>query len=234
MLGLIGLCTIPSVGATTKKVTEVVDEYKFTMILRVPRTYDNMQSLGYRKYQAQRCYGVLRIVYSADGTGRSTYLEMVDLYNKTHKVGGKCVEYLTIIGSDEWPTRIGYIGNNKTGKFTTPFVSFSMDANPSYNVGDDEPDNALILRLSGSGTSKLITWNGYKNVRIIKRLRGKLAGDLGCGCTAYGHLSCTRTASWFGPNLDEATDIAAIDGGHWTATWKRRYMREREDDEYEY
>lgn len=29
----------------------VIDKYDFTMHLYVPRVYDNMQSLGYRRYQ---------------------------------------------------------------------------------------------------------------------------------------------------------------------------------------
>lgn len=30
---------------------QVIDKYDFTMHLYVPRVYDNMQSLGYRRYQ---------------------------------------------------------------------------------------------------------------------------------------------------------------------------------------
>ena len=30
---------------------QIVDTYDFTMRLYVPRVYDNMQSLGYRRYQ---------------------------------------------------------------------------------------------------------------------------------------------------------------------------------------
>lgn len=236
LLAALVLCSFCSIqgSSATNKVTEVVDEYSFKMVLRVPRTYDNTQSLGYRKYQTQTVKGLLRIVYSADGEGRKTYIEVADLVNKTHKVLGCPVTYLTYVGNDsDWPTRIGYIGSNKTGQFKTPFVSFSMDANPSYNVGADEPDNALILRLSGQGTSKLVTWNGYKDVRIIKTLVGTLSGDLGCGCTAYGHKSCTRTAAWYGPT-DDATDIAAIGKGTWRATWSRRYMRTCEVDPDDY
>lgn len=220
------LCAIPggAASSSSSKPIEVVDEYTFKMSLKVPRTYDNMQSLGYRKYQTQMVQGTMRIVYSGDGTGSGTYIEIDGLYNKTHKVSGKNVTYKTLINESMWFTRIGYIGSNKTGKFTTPFVSFAIDANPSYNIGADEPDNSLILVLSGYGSSKTMTWQGYKNVRYIKKLSGSAAGDLGCGCSAYGHKSATRTAAWDGPTC-EVTDVATVRCGSWAATWKRRYTR---------
>lgn len=39
-----GLVSLASLAHT-------VDQYDFTMHLYVPRVYDNMQSLGYRRYQ---------------------------------------------------------------------------------------------------------------------------------------------------------------------------------------
>ena len=219
MLACVATCFIAG-SATTTNVTEVVDEYDFSMTLRVPRTYDNMQSTGYRKYQTQRIKGTMRIVYSADGSGQGTYIQFTDLVNKTHKVSGAYVKYTVLVDD----VKIGYVGNNRTDVFKVPFLSFAMDADPSYNVGTDEPDNTLVLEVSGYGTSKTITWQGYKNVRIINKLRGSSAGNLGCGCRAYGHKSCTRTAGWYGPT-DEVTDIASIYGGNWTAKWKKRYIR---------
>ena len=222
MLALAAMCVMPGPAATTN-VTEVVDEYEFNMVLKVPRTYDNMQSRGYRKYQTQRVKGTLLIVYSADGCGQNTYIQITDLVNKTHKVAGEHVRYTTMVDD----VKLGYVGSNKTGVFKTPFLSFAMDANPSYNVGADEPDNTLVLEVSGYGTSKVMkNWQGYKNVQYISKIVGSAAGNLGCGCMAYGHTSCTRLAAWFGAT-DEVTDIAAIRAGAWSAKWKKRYIRER-------
>ena len=218
MLALAATCMLP--GSASTNVTEVVDEYRFVMTLKVPRTYDNMQSQGYRKYQTQKVEGTMYIVYSSNGTGAGTYIELKNLVNKTHKVSGSYVKYTTMVDG----VKIGYIGSNKTDMFKTPFLSFAMDADPSYNVGADEPDNTLVLEVSGYGTSKTMTWSGYKNVRYISKLTGRCAGNLGCGCTAYGHKSCTRTAAWYGAT-DEVTDIAAIGAGTWTAKWKRRFTR---------
>ena len=234
-LGILALTLSLHAADSSCSEVEVVDEYELVMKLKVPRTYDNMQSLGYRKLQYQKVVGTLRIVYSGAGTGYGTYLEVTNLVNQTHKLSnGQNVTYQAIIGADGKTTRIGYIGNNRTGVFTKPFLSFSMDCNPSYNIGEDEPDNALIINLSGYGTSALKNWEGYR-CRIIKRISGKLAGDLGCGCTAYGHKSCTRTAAWYGPT-DEATDVAPVDNGVWYIKWKRRYMRDfvPKDDDYWY
>lgn len=190
------------------------------MTLKVPRTYDNMQSRGYRKYQPQRVEGTMYIVYSADGSGQGSYVQLTGLVNKTHKINGANVRYETLVDD----IKLGYIGSNRTGTFKVPFLSFAMDANPSYNVGTDEPDNTLVLEVSGYGTSKTMTWQGYKNVRYINKIVGTVAGNLGCGCRSYGHKSCTRTAGWYGPT-DEVVDIAAIRGGSWSAKWKRRFIR---------
>jgi hypothetical protein len=230
---LVATCCIVGIGAATSASTvsalEVVDEYKLTMILQVPHTFDNMQSLGYRKLKHQRVEGTLKIVYSADGS-RSPYIEVTNLVNRSYKLSnGKYVTYTALMGD---VFHIGYIGNNRTGVFKKPFVSFSMDCDPSYNVGDDEPDNTLVLECSGYGTSRTMLWNGYK-VRYIRSLVGELAGNLGCGCRAYGHTSATRQAGWIGPT-DTVVDIAAIKAGRWRIAWKARYIREAQSDDEDY
>lgn len=174
------------------------DVYRFRASVKVPRVYDNAQSLGYRKYQTQRLEGILRVT---PGKGLEPKVELA-LTNRTHKVGGSPVTYETDVGGALWHV----VGSNKTGVFKTPSVKFSVDANPSYNIGADEPDNTLILTFAGKGTS----W---------KRLSGYAAGQLGCGCYAYGHTSPTRLLY----DLTTPVDTAAAWG-----TWNAKYLRTEE------
>lgn len=174
----------------------VTVEYDLTMVLKVPRVYNNMTSEGYRKYQTQRVNGILRVIVN-DCQSEPT-IEVVGLCNRTHKVNSKCVTYDTVVdGSSFWHS----IGSNATGSFRKSSVCIRIDADPSYNIGDDEPDNTLILALSGSGTEKAIS--------------GKVAGQIGCGCRAYGHKSPTRIM-W----TDQVVDIASV-YGFWKAKYKR-------------
>ena len=69
---------------------QIVDTYSFTMHLNVPRIYDNMESLGYRKYQYQTLKGQLMFIYKDDG---ETLVKVKDLENRTHKINGKRVTY---------------------------------------------------------------------------------------------------------------------------------------------
>ena len=188
--------------------SKTVDIYNFKMNLKVPRIYNNMQSLGYRKYQSQTLRGELHITYGDDGT---TKVNVYGLYNKTHKVNGINVTYVC----SEWPydddnVLIVGVGNNKTGKFTEGGASFSFVADPSYNIGKVDEDNTLMLELSGIGKIK----NG-----ILKNLKGSVRGQIGCGCKAYGHVSPTRL--WFGFLTDIVVDVAPL-YGTFTATFKGR------------
>ena len=193
----------------TCKATEVVDTYDLTMSLKVPRIYDNMKSLGYRKDQRQTIKGQLKIIYKDDAY--RPIIVITNLVNRTHKVNGNCITYSVIVddGNFVFP-RFNYIGNNKTGKFKTAKIVFYIDANPSYNVGLDEPDNTLLLLLSGTGISK--TKSG---VQYVKKISGYATGTLGCGCTAYGHISPTRVVGAYGPT-DMVADIATVEG-RWSA-----------------
>lgn len=159
--------------------TEVYDLY---IDVKVPRVYDNSDSLGYRKYQSQRLQGVLYA--DADGA------YVTGLYNRKHKVGGINVRYTCAVENAEW----AIVGNNRTGVFKRPAIYVKLEAVPSY-IGAYEPtdDETLVLTLAGSGT--------------FNRISGSVAGTLGCGCSWYGHTSPTR--SYF---TCDVVDKAAVYG----------------------
>lgn len=173
----------------------VTDVYAFKLSLRVPRVYDNTKSLGYRKYQTQRLEGTLRVKRAE---GLEPVVEIAGLKNRTHKVGGSPVTYRVSTDGVLWHV----VGSNRTRKFKTASVKFEIDADPSYNVGADEPDNTLLLCLAGSGSAS--------------KLSGYASGQLGCGCYAYGHTSPTRLLY----DLCTVVDTAAV-WGTWTARFKR-------------
>lgn len=95
---------------------QIVDTYSFTMHLNVPRIYDNMQSLGYRKYQSQTLKGKLLFIYKDDG---ETLVKVKDLVNRTHRINGKRVTYTCYDYpyEDNGILVVG-IGSNRTLKFT--------------------------------------------------------------------------------------------------------------------
>ena len=143
----------------------VIDQYSFTMHLYVPRVYDNMQSLGYRKYQPQTLKGTLFVVYTDDG---ETLVKVKGLENRTHKIGGKRVTYECYenINDNNGVLAVG-VGSNKTLKFNQGGVKFSFTADPSYNIGGLEEDNTLMLWLSGHGILRKGT---------LKSIRGSVTG----------------------------------------------------------
>lgn len=196
--------------ASIQAAAQTIETYDFTMRLKVPRVYDNMQSLGYRKYQWQTLCGQLDVVYdSADGT---TYARIVGLYNRTHKVGGSSIVYNCYEWPyDDSPVRVVAVGNNLTGKFTAGGMEFSFVADPSYNIGGVEEDNTLMLELSGVGNIR----NGHFTTVV-----GAVKGRIGCGCYAYGHTSPTR--KWFGYLTSVVVDIAPLYG-----TFKARFKSRR-------
>lgn len=182
------------------------DVYELKMSMMVPRVYDNTGSLGYRQYQTQTVVAQLRVEH---GDGGEPSITIPWAENRKHKVGGRCVTYEpTEAEGVVWHA----IGSNRTGEFRTGSLKFELDLNPSYNVGDDEPDNALILTLSGSGN---VSSDGR-----LKRANGYLAGQIGCGCSAYGHVSPTRVLGPFGAT-GQVVDIAAVHG-HWRLKWLSR------------
>ena len=95
---------------------QIVDTYSFTMHLYVPRVYDNMQSLGYRKYQYQTLKGQLIFIYKDDG---ETLVKVKDLVNRTHKINGKMVTYTCYeYPYDDNGILLVGVGSNRTLKFT--------------------------------------------------------------------------------------------------------------------
>lgn len=224
--------------ASTAVLAESSDTYVVKFMTKVPRIYDNMQSLGYRKYQSQLITGYLTITYpdaTEENPSPRPRIEITDLYNKTHKINGRNITYGVIVNNDGEDyvygprTRVNRIGSNKTGKFDTASIVFYMDANPSYNIGDDVEDNALLMTAAGSGKCKSFKHYEYQciNGRLKKVMVGKCdgiysvtgntAGQIGCGCMAYGHTSPTRVADQCGATRI-VDDIAAIFG-----SWRMYY-----------
>ena len=160
--------------------------YSVKIKLHVPRVYNNMTSRGYRKYQVQTVKGFLRV--TTDGRDEPK-VEAYGFNNSTHRVNGENVRYAGTVNS----VLFHVIGDNCTGRFNVASVCLSVDLDPSYNIGADEPDNTLLLTMSGKGNRRRIT--------------GNVAGQIGCGCRAYGHVSPTRIM-W----TDTVTDIAAVHG----------------------
>ena len=188
LIAALAMCLVPGEAMADAAV------YRLTLALRVPRVYDNTQSLGYRKMQSQKIVGYLGIFMDNDDEyAREPRILACQFINHTHKVAGQRVTYGDIEpGKVMWR----YIGNNRTRVFRNTLIRLEIDLNPSYNIGADEPDNTLIVTLSGYGTTD-------------KAIRGYVTGQMGCGCMAYGHVSPTRTA------YGEVDDIAPT-FGHFT------------------
>ena len=204
------LSALFAIFAMTTASATIVDTYLFTMRLNIPRVYDNMQSLGYRKYQPQTLKGELLFIYTDSG---ETIVKVKDLENRTHKVNGKRVTYTCYdyLYNDNGVLVVG-VGSNKTLKFTQGGASFSFVADPSYNIGIVQEDNSLYLELSGHGTLK---------GDVLKNLKGSVRGRIGCGCYDWGHVSPTRLFLGYLTNI--VYDVAPLDGT-FRATFKNRYV----------
>lgn len=165
----------------------------------IPRIYDNTSSKGYRKYQWQTLHGYFTVqsVY-----GEEPVVEFCSLRNETHKVNGRYVTYDTWI--EEYGVLWHGIGSNAKNAFRTRSVSLKIWAEPSYAIGPEPTeDNSLILTLSGYGSTS------------GKMLKGYAAGQVGCGCHEYGHVSPTRI--W---GQDTVVDTASVFG-----TWKAKRVQ---------
>ena len=196
------LAAIPVVGIAMKaraKSTGPTELWELRMQLYVPRIYDNMQSKGYRKYQRQRITGYLEV--TPDGMSEPV-VQITGLENVTHKVNGRRVTY-DVPACDHvvWHA----IGNNRTGVFNTRSVRIDFEAMPSYAIGPEpNEDNSLLVTLAGRGYG-----NGGS------RIRGYAAGQIGCGCYEYGHVSPTRI--W---GQTRVVDTASVFG-----TWSAKRVR---------
>lgn len=189
---------------------QIVDTYRFTMNLKVPRIYDNMASKGYRKLQPQRLVGDLQFVYKTDGTVK---VRVKNLVNKSHKISGVPISYVCYEYPYEYHDALVVgIGSNKTGKFKQGGAEFAFQADPSYNIGKVDEDNTLLLELSGYGTLK---------GDVLKNLKGSVKGQIGCGCMAYGHISPTRL--FLGWLTNYVHDVAPL-YGTFTAHFRGRHV----------
>ncbi len=169
--------------------------YDLSMTLKVPVIVDNMKSKGKRVYKPQKIKG--RVIVAHDRHGGEPAVTFLDMVNKSHKLSnGQYVKYEVSVEGGGWHA----IGSNKTGVFKKPSVFLTIEATPSYALADGE-DNTLIVTLAGGGTSPSL-------------ISGRVAGQLGCGCYAYGHVSPTRILG-----TDTVVDIAATWG---TFRMKRR------------
>lgn len=168
--------------------------YDVTMHLRVPAIVDNTQSLGRRVYKVQLLKGQMTV----KDTGWEPDVTFTALENRSHKVSRKYVSYDVVVDKVGWHA----VGNNRTGNFRKASVFLSLEATPSYALADGE-DNTLILTLAGRGTTD-------------RSISGYAAGQLGCGCYAYGHISPTRIYG-----TDNVVDTAAVYG-----TWRARKVKE--------
>lgn len=206
-----------------------VDVYDFRMRIRVPRIYDNTQSRGERKWQTQIVQGEMHVDY--DTNELAPVITFRNCVNRSHSIDGAPVTYLCEHGYDEVIRRWVVMGNNRTGSFTNGSCFFYADFEPSYNIGEDEPDNALLLYFGGYGTLSRVktdcrpcsdcTCGPY--AWKVKKWRGYCVGTMGCGCRAYGHTSPTRVLGFCGVLCDYVVDVAAIPMGKWYASYRYSY-----------
>lgn len=196
--------------------TVFTDVYDLRMSISVPRVYDNMESRGYRKIQKQKLEGKMIVEYSSRGEP-SVYFKGVR--NLTHSVGGEKVSYEDAECTD---VRWHYIGNNQTGVFRKPSVSFSVSLWPDYNVSSDVlEDNSFVVWFVGDGSTSLSkSYRGVRGCQTLASLKGTVVGTLGCGCADYGHVSPTRIIGPLGAT-DQVVDVAAAHGT-WTAKFNRK------------
>lgn len=130
--------------------------------------------------------------------------------NKTHKLSnGENVTYHVEVDEDACFPKFNAIGNNKTNKFKTASICFAIGAEPSYNIGEYDEDTSLFVTIAGKGT---VHKDGY-----VSSASGYVAGSLGCGCMAYGHVSPTRKLGRHGAT-SQVADVAAVHG-----TWHMKF-----------
>ena len=214
ILAVLGIASLFPLGKFLNSTEEqtITDVYRFKMNVHTPRIYNNMESLGSRRYVTDKIEGELLLTYDIEGKS-APEITVTNLVNKSYKIGGRYVQYKTYLNEAIFP-RVNLVGNNKTGKFRVPSVCFALVCDPSYNIGEVDEDNTLYITLGGSGNT-----GTRRGTQVMTTLSGYLAGTLGCGCTAYGHISPTRVNGAYGPILDKVDDVAAV-WGTWRATYK--------------
>ena len=89
--------------------------------------------------------------FDFDKNGNIIGASFINLCNKTHKLSnGKYVTYDAFL-DDSKTFKVAAIGNNKTKKFNTASICFSLMAEPSYNIGEFDEDTSLFVTLAGKG-----------------------------------------------------------------------------------
>ena len=147
-----------------------------------------------------------------DNSGKLADVQFTNVVNRTHKLSNSGnVTYNMVLDTIAWP-RFNAIGSNKTEKFKTASICFYAAAEPNYNKGEFDEDNALYVMIAGKGTF-------HSKQLYLKSASGKVAGTLGCGCMAYGHKSPTRKITFYGPG-EVVDDVAAVFG-----TWKLKHKK---------
>lgn len=201
-----------------------VDVYDFRMSVKVPRIYGNEKSLGSRRWQTQVIRGEMHVDYGTDAL--APVISFKGCVNRSHRIDGKPVTYLCEQGYDTVNRQWVVMGDNRTGSFKNGSCFFYADFEPSYNVGEDEPDNSLLLYFGGYGTLQRVGTDGCScepHAMKVKRWRGYCVGTMGCGCRAYGHVSPTRVLGLCGALFDYVVDVAAIPMGKWSASYRYSY-----------
>ena len=193
---------------------EAVDLYNMKIRLDVPQVVDNSSSEGKRVYRMQNIWGNMEVQWLSDGTMQLAFSGLV---NRQFFVSGKAVTYKGYESQDMMSTHFVWIGNNKTGKFATPCLSFFLELLPSYALTEVSEDNSFYLLMAGKGVSK---YKRTYDAQIATRIKGYAAGTQGCGCMDYSHKSPTRIAGRIGPT-DGVSDVVAT-MGTWQALWKNR------------
>lgn len=166
-----------------------MEMWSLKMSLQIPAVHDNAESQGYRKYRTERIEGKFIVDDTAPAPDGEPSVTLVRLENKTHKVNGRPVNYQVDTGEVKWHA----VGSNRTGKFSARSVSLHLDCYPNYSLTEPTDDNSLILTLAGKGGKNSVT--------------GRVAGNLGCSCSDYGHTSPTRIYG-----TTNVTDVAAVYG----------------------
>lgn len=182
------------------------DVYDVKLYADMPRVYDNMSSIGYRKYQRQQIVGQMYVMY--DKNDQIT-LWFSQFTNKTYKINGDPVTYEVLFDSESLHN-FSWCGNNKTGKFTRPNCNFAISMIPSYKIGSEMLDDVHLQISCTKGSKRKISICGQDAI-IASLLSGYCAGQIGCNCKAWGHISPTRMWGFFGPNCT-VTDIASVNG----------------------
>ena len=87
----------------------------------------------------------MHLEYAADG--KLEDIKFTDMVNRTHIMSnGKHVTYPnTVIDYDVVYPKFNAIGNNKTELFKTASICFAIAAEPNYNIGEFDEDNALYV-----------------------------------------------------------------------------------------